>query len=194
MTTDVDALSQLLQTGLINALVSLLTLRRRARRAGVLISRQLALGVAGASLPPLLIATRVVPARVRPRVRARPATRIAAVNAELPGEPLGRAGRAGVRPRGHATSTSFRDVTERLPRRPARRAAAPVALYFPFVAVPVRRCGDAIVLGVGARARARRRVTAGTVHRVPAVPRPVLRADPAALAGVRHVAAGRWRR
>src|SRR5205823_5653766 len=56
MTTDVDAFSQLLQTGLIQALVSLLSFFGVLIVLGVL-SWQLTLALIVAILPPLLIAT-----------------------------------------------------------------------------------------------------------------------------------------
>ena len=88
--------------------------------------------------------------RRRRTTRARDA--IATVNAELPGEPLGRARRAGVRARGRATST--RSAGRRGEYLDARLGAQRlVADLLPVRPVPVRRAPTRIVLGVGARAR-----------------------------------------
>ena len=183
MTTDVDALSQLLQSGLIQALVSILSF------LGVLVALfvfnwplMLAVSVV---IPPLLIATvwfrrrsdRAYDARAREHRHGQ---------RKLPGELVGRARRAGVRARGpqHRQVPGRRT---RVPRPPPRRAT-PRRHLLPVRAVPrvsVRR--DRARRGIAPRARHRER---GDDRRVPALPRPVLLTHPAAVAGLRHVAAG----
>ena len=64
-----------------------------------------------------------------------------------------------------------------------------IAVYFPFVLL-LSDIGAAVVLGAGSVFVADGHGDGRCPDRLPAVPRPVLLADPAALAGVRHVAAG----
>ena len=66
-----------------------------------------------------------------------------------------------------------------------------IALYFPFVDFLVRHRRRASCSAPAACSSRTASLTAGVADRVPAVPRPVLLADPAAVAGVRLVAAGR---
>ncbi len=101
MTTDVDALSQLLQTGLINAIVSLFTC------VGVFVflvvlSPPLAL-VAASVLPPLFARDVVVPAAARRAAYARARDR-SPRQRQPAGEPVGRARRAGATSARTATS------------------------------------------------------------------------------------------
>ena len=152
MTTDVDAFAQLLQTGLITALVNVLSF------VGVLvvlslISWPLTLGVlvaraaARASRPS-------GSAAVRPGVRAR------ARDASPPSTPSSRraspacASRAGVRaggPQRRLVPHDARGATS----TPGSRTQVLQAIYFPFILF-LATCGDAIVLGLGSVARARR--------------------------------------
>ena len=188
MTTDVEALSQLLQTGLITALVNVMSF------VGVLVvlsflSWPLTLGVL-VLVPPLILAT-VWFGRRSARAYAHARETISTVNAEFQESLSGvRVAQAYVR-EDRNIGLVPRDRRP-LPRRPAQDPAAPGALL-PVHPVPrhVRRCD---------RARARQRARARRHHRhrhrdrLPPLPRPVLRADPAAVAGVRPVAAGPWRR
>ena len=182
MTTDVDAFSQLLQTGLIQALVSLLSF------VGVLIvlsilSWQLTLAVM-LIMPPLIAATiwfrRASSRGVRPRPRGDLQR-----ERRVPGEPVRRARGAGVRARGpehRLVPHHHRPV----PRRARDDPTDPVVLL-PAHHVPV---------DVRRRDRLRRGQLAGAAgchhqrddHHVHPLPRPVLRADPAALTGFRPVA------
>ena len=82
-------------------------------------------------VPPLIARDRLVPAALGDGLRRTPASASPTVNAELPGEPLGRAGVAGVRPRGAQRSTRSATVASgyldaRLARAAARRDLLPV--------------------------------------------------------------------
>ena len=106
---------------------------------------------------------------------------------QSPGELVRRAGGPGVCPGGPEPAL-VPHGRGRVPRRPARRSEAGRHL------LPVRAAAG---LG-GRRHRARRRCPAGggggddggRGDRLPALPRPVLLAHPAALPGLRHLAAG----
>jgi ATP-binding cassette subfamily B protein len=157
MTTDVDALQQLLQTGLINAIVSLLTC------VGVFVfliflSPPLA-AVAALVLPPLFIATWWY-RRESGRVYAVARDRIAAVNANFQESLSGvRVAQAYVR---EGTNVQdFRGVnSEYLGAR--LRAQKLISLYFPFVLL-LSDLGAALVLGAGAVFEQHGIVTSGVV-------------------------------
>jgi ATP-binding cassette subfamily B protein len=143
MTTDIDALSQLLQNGLVNALVNLVTF------VGVgvglaIVNPRLGL-VTAAILPPLIIATiwfRSASTRAYEAARER----IAAVNANL------QEGLSGVRVsqafvREERNQEVFTDIASGY--RDARvHAQRLVAIYFPFVDF-LSDIATCIVLGVG---------------------------------------------
>ena len=186
MTTDVEALSQLVQTGLITAVVSVLTC------VGVLVwlvvlSPPLALAAA-AVVPPLVVATYLY-RRHADVTYDLARDRISELNAtfqeRLSGVRIGQA----LRPGGRATSPGSARSTAPT-STPATASQKLIALYFPFVL---------LLADLGSAARARRRPRAGAQrrhhhrrrHRLRALPRPVLQPDPAAVTGVRHVAAGR---
>ena len=129
MTTDIDALSQLLQNGLVNALVNLVTFLG-VGVALAFIDPKLAL-ITASILPPLIIATiwfrsastRAYEHRARSHRRGQ----------RQPARgPVGRARLAGVRARGPQPGGVHRDRL-RLPRRARARAAARRDL------LPVRR-------------------------------------------------------
>lgn len=157
MTTDVEALSQLLQTGLINAIVSLFTC------AGVFVflfvlSPPLAL-VAASVLPPLLLATWWYKRRSG-RAYARARESIATVNANLQESLSGvRVAQAYVRE--DRNITGFRDVNSQYlgARLDAQRL---IAVYFPFVLL-LADISAAVVLGAGSAFVANETVTAGVV-------------------------------
>ena len=157
MTTDVEALSQLLQTGLINAIVSLFTC------AGVfvflvLLSPQLAL-VAASVLPPLLLATWWYK-RQSSQAYARARESIATVNANLQ-ESLSGVRVAQAYSREDRNITGFREVnSEYLGAR--LQAQRLIALYFPFVLL-LSDVAAAVVLGAGSAFVANGTVTAGVV-------------------------------
>jgi ATP-binding cassette subfamily B protein len=157
MTTDVEALSQLLQTGLVNAIVSIFTC------AGVFVflvvlSPVLAL-VTASVLPPLLLATWWYRRRSA-NAYARARESIATVNANLQESLSGvRVAQAYVRE--SRNISGFRDVNGRYlgDRLDAQRL---IALYFPFVLL-LADLGAAVVLGTGSALVAHGTVTAGVV-------------------------------
>jgi ATP-binding cassette, subfamily B, bacterial len=143
MTTDIDALSQLLQNGLVNALVNLVTFLG-VGIALIVMNPRLAL-ITGCILPPLLIATlwfRVQSSKAYESAREQ----IAAVNANL------QEGLSGVRVsqafvREERNEEVFTEVAAGY--RDARiRAQRLVAIYFPFVDF-LSDIAAAVVLGVG---------------------------------------------
>jgi ATP-binding cassette subfamily B protein len=157
MTTDVDALTQLLQTGLINAIVSLLTC------CGVfvflvILSPPLAL-VAASVLPPLFVATWWYRRRSA-HAYARARESIATVNANLQESLSGvRVAQAYVRE--DVNIRGFRDVNNSYlgARVDAQRL---IALYFPFVLL-LADVGAAVVLGAGSALVAHGVVTTGVL-------------------------------
>ena len=157
MTTDIEALSQLLQNGLINAVVSLFSF------VGVMIvlafmNPRLMLATL-VVVPPLIVATvwfRNNSAKAYDRAR----DRIAAVNANLQESLSGvRVAQAYVRE--ERNLGSFRKTAAEYldARLDAQRL---VAVYFPFVLL-LASVADAIVLGVGARLVGEGAITAGAV-------------------------------
>ncbi len=152
MTTDVDALSAFLQTGLTTAVISLLTL------VGVLVALfvldvQLAL-VLLATLPVLIVATvwfraRSVPAYTEARER------VSAVNARLQEDVAGVRVTQAYNRSEHSTAV-FRGYA-RAYRDVRLRAQRYIATYFPFVEF-LSEVAAAAVLGVGAA-----RLSAGTI-------------------------------
>ena len=185
MTTDVDQFESLVTNGLLSALVAFVTF------VGVgvtLLVVDLELGLITLSVMiPLAVATvwfrRRAVAALRPVARAHRRRQ-----RRLPGEPV------------RACASRRRSCTRpptvgALPRARARRtcrsrvaAQRLVATYFPFVQF-LAAVADALVLGVGASLIGSGSLTVGRAHRVPALHRHVLRPHPAAVAGVRLVAA-----
>ena len=145
MTSDIEALTQLLQTGLVNALVSLITCARRRHRAA---RHELATRPAGhARRAAAGHRHDLVPAAVRRGLRRgpRPGRRR---QRRLPGEPVGRARRPGLRARGPQQPSG--SPASRAPTSQARlRAQRLVATYFPFVEM-LSEIAAAIVLAGGA--------------------------------------------
>ncbi|MDQ3152391.1 MAG: ABC transporter transmembrane domain-containing protein, partial [Actinomycetota bacterium] len=152
MTTDVDALSTFLQTGLSTAVVSVVTVLGVAI-ALVVINPDLAL-VAMAALPVLLVATLVF-RRLSSHAYAEARERVSEVNADLQENVSGvRVAQAFTR-----EVRSAREFTSRSDayRRSRLRAQRYIATYFPFVAF-LSDVAQAAVLGIGAAG-----VAAGTV-------------------------------
>jgi ATP-binding cassette subfamily B protein len=152
MTTDVDALSTFLQTGLSTAVVSVVTVLGVAI-ALVVIDPDLAL-VAMAALPVLLVATLVF-RRLSSHAYAEARERVSEVNADLQENMSGvRVAQAFIR-----EVRSAREFTSRSDayRRSRLRAQRYIATYFPFVAF-LSDVAQAAVLGVGAAG-----VAAGTL-------------------------------
>ncbi|MQA16040.1 MAG: ATP-binding cassette domain-containing protein [Pseudonocardiaceae bacterium] len=152
MTTDVDALSRFLQTGLSNAVVSLLTVVGIAI-ALLVIAPGLAL-VAMAVLPVLVAATLVF-RTLSSTAYAEARERVSEVNADLQENVTGvRVAQAFTRERYSARNFARRSDAYRRSRLRAQRY---IATYFPFVAL-LSDIAQAAVLGVGAAG-----VAAGTV-------------------------------
>ena len=97
MTTDVDALSTFLQTGLAQAVVSLLTV---VGVAVALLVTDLELALVALAVLPLLIVATVVFRRLSSRAYAEAREKVSVVNADLQENVVRRAGGAGLRARG----------------------------------------------------------------------------------------------
>ncbi|MFY9806420.1 MAG: ABC transporter ATP-binding protein, partial [Pseudonocardiaceae bacterium] len=152
MTTDVDALSTFLQTGLSTALISVLTV------VGVAVALLVTNGglavVAMLGLPVLIVAT-VVFRRLSSAAYTQARERVSEVNADLQENVSGaRVTQAFTRERRSARDFAARSDAYRRSRLRAQRY---IATYFPFVAL-LSDLATAAVLGVGAS-----RVAAGTV-------------------------------
>jgi ATP-binding cassette subfamily B protein len=144
MTTDVDALSAFLQTGLAQAVVSLLTVGGVAV-ALLLTDVELAL-VALATVPVLLVAT-VVFRRLASRAYAEARERVSIVNADMQENVTGvRIAQAYVHEELSADRFARRSDAYRRSRIRAQRL---IATYFPFVAL-LSDVSQLSVLGVGA--------------------------------------------
>ncbi|WP_344427533.1 ABC transporter ATP-binding protein [Pseudonocardia ailaonensis] len=144
MTTDVDALSTFLQTGLAQAVVSLLTLVGVAV-ALLVTDPELAL-VALAVLPVLLLST-VFFRRLSSRAYAEARERVSVVNADMQENVTGvRVAQAFVREERSAAAFGERSDAY---RRTRIRAQGYIATYFPGVAF-LSDIAQAAVLGVGA--------------------------------------------
>ncbi|RZT88108.1 ATP-binding cassette subfamily B protein [Pseudonocardia sediminis] len=144
MTTDVDALSTFLQTGLAQAFVSLLTIVGVAV-ALVLTDASLAI-VALAGLPILVVAT-VIFRRYSSQAYEEARERVSLVNADMQENVSGvRVAQAYVREEISARRFSERSADYRRSRLRAQRY---IATYFPFAAL-IADVSQAVVLGVGA--------------------------------------------
>ncbi len=157
MTTDVDALSTFLQTGLAQAVVSLLTV------AGVAIAllitdAELAL-VALAVLPVLIVAT-VIFRRLSSTAYAEAREKVSAVNADMQENVTGvRIAQAYVREQRSALTFGRHSAAYRRSRLRAQRY---IATYFPFVTL-LSDVAQAAVLGVGAARVATGDITPGVL-------------------------------
>ncbi len=157
MTTDVDALSTFLQTGLATALISVLTVVGVAV-ALLLTDTGLAL-VAMLGLPVLIAAT-VVFQRLSSVAYNEARERVGEVNADLQENVTGaRVAQAFTRERRSARDFAARSDAYRRARLRAQRY---IAIYFPFVAL-LSDLAQAAVLGVGASRLAAGTVTAGVL-------------------------------
>ncbi|PZS12346.1 MAG: ABC transporter ATP-binding protein [Pseudonocardiales bacterium] len=152
MTTDVDALSTFLQTGLSTALISVLTVAGVA--IALLVTDAGLAVVAMLGLPVLLVAT-VMFRRLSSAAYDEARERVSEVNADLQENVSGaRVAQAFTRERRSARDFAARSDAYRRARLRAQRY---IATYFPFVAL-LSDLATAAVLGVGAS-----RVAAGTV-------------------------------
>ncbi|WP_199439380.1 ABC transporter ATP-binding protein [Umezawaea beigongshangensis] len=157
MTTDVDALSTFLQTGLVTAAVSLLTVVGIAL-ALIVTDPSLAL-VALAVLPVLLVAT-VIFQRLSSRAYAEARERVSAVNADLQENVSGlRVAQAHTR-EGHSAQ-AFAERSDAY-RRSRMRAQRYIATYFPFVTM-LSGLAQVAVLAVGAHRVATGDLTPGVL-------------------------------
>lgn len=157
MTTDVDALSSFLQTGLAAAVVSVLTVTGIAT-ALLVTDPQLGL-IALAALPVLLAAT-VVFRRLSSQAYADAREKVSAVNAELQENVSGlRVSQAFTREQRSAREFAGRSDAY---RRSRLRAQAYVATYFPFVAL-LSDIALTVVLVAGAQRVAAGTLSAGTL-------------------------------
>ncbi|MGH3772612.1 MAG: ABC transporter ATP-binding protein [Pseudonocardiaceae bacterium] len=157
MTTDVDALSTFLQTGLSTALVSVLTV------VGVAIALLLTdagLAVVAMLGLPVLIAATVVFQRLASVAYAEARERVSDVNADLQ-ENVSGARVAQAFTREHRSARDFATRSDAY-RRARLRAQRCIATYFPFVAL-LSDLAQAAVLGVGAFRVAEGTVTAGVL-------------------------------
>ncbi|MHA6785049.1 ABC transporter ATP-binding protein [Pseudonocardia saturnea] len=144
MTTDVDALSVFLQTGLAQAVVSLLTVVGVA--VALLLTDAALAAVALAVLPVLVVAT-VIFRRLSSRAYAEAREKVSAVNADMQENVSGvRTKQAYVREEHSAAVFSDRSDAYRRTRMRAQRY---IATYFPFVAL-LSDVAQVAVLGVGA--------------------------------------------
>lgn len=144
MTTDVDALSTFLQTGLTQAVISVVTVLGMAV-AMLVIDPPLA-GVALAVLPVLTVAT-IVFRRYSSAAYSQARERISTVNADLQENVAGlRVSQSHTAERRAATAFSALSDSYRRTRLRAQRY---IATYFPFV-ILLSEVAQAAVLGVGA--------------------------------------------
>ncbi|MGA9311500.1 MAG: ABC transporter ATP-binding protein, partial [Pseudonocardiaceae bacterium] len=157
MTTDVDALSTFLQTGLSTALISVLTVAGVA--VALLVTNAGLAAVAMLGLPVLIAAT-VVFRRLSSAAYTEARERVSEVNADLQENVSGaRVTQAFTRERRSARDFAARSDAYRRARLRAQRY---IATYFPFVAL-LSDLATAAVLGVGASRVAGGTVTAGVL-------------------------------
>ncbi len=157
MTTDIDALSTFLQTGLGTALISLVT------AAGIVVAllaidTELAVVVLS-TLPPLIAATLVF-RRVAAAAYSQSRERVATVNADFQENVAGLRATQAYRNEA-AAGRRFTDYSDGY-RRSRLRAQKAIALYFAFV-IGWADLAQAAVVYVGARAVAHGTTTAGTL-------------------------------
>jgi ATP-binding cassette subfamily B protein len=144
MTTDVDALSTFLQTGLAQAVVSVLTI---GGVAAALLITDVELAFVALAVVPLLAVATVFFRRVASAAYAEARERVSVVNADLQENVTGvRVAQAYVREERSATAFGERSAAYRRSRLRAQRY---IATYFPFVAL-LSDVATAAVLGVGA--------------------------------------------
>jgi ATP-binding cassette subfamily B protein len=144
MTTDVDALSSFLQTGLITAVISVLTV---VGIAFALVITDLPLALVALTALPVLVVATVVFQRLSSTAYAEARERVSAVNADLQENVSGlRVSQAYAREGRSAEAFAERSDAYRVSRLRAQRY---IATYFPFVAM-LSGVAQAAVLAVGA--------------------------------------------
>nr|WP_218862921.1 ABC transporter ATP-binding protein [Actinopolyspora biskrensis] len=157
MTTDVDALSSFLQTGLATAVVSFSTI---LGVAAALLVTDLSLALVSLSVLPLLVVATVIFRRVSSVAYAEARERVSTVNAEMQENVSGlRVSQAHRRERLAAERFAARSDAYRRSRLRAQRY---IATYFPFVTM-LSELAQAVVLGVGATRVAQGDLTAGAL-------------------------------
>ena len=157
MTTDVDALSSFLQTGLATAVVSVLTI---TGIAGTLLFTDLSLALVALSVLPVLVVATLIFRRVSSTAYAEARERVSTVNADMQENVSGlRVAQAHLRERHSAKVFAQRSDAYRRSRLRAQRY---IATYFPFVAL-LSEIAQALVLGVGAARVADRGLSAGVL-------------------------------
>jgi ATP-binding cassette subfamily B protein len=157
MTTDVDALSTFLQTGLVTAVISVLTVLGMAVAMAVI---DLPLALTALTALPLAIVATVIFRRRSSVAYAEARERISAVNADLQENVSGlRVAQANTR-EGMAAD-HFGQLSDDY-RRSRLRAQRYIALYFPFVTF-LSEVAQAVVLGVGATWVAQGTLTSGVL-------------------------------
>ncbi|MFF0495512.1 ABC transporter transmembrane domain-containing protein [Nocardia aobensis] len=157
MTTDIDALSTFLQTGLSTALISLVTVVGIVI-ALLVIDAALAV-VVFVALPPLLVATLFF-RRVSASAYSASRERVATVNADFQENVAGLRATQAYRHEAEA-ARRFTDYSDRY-RRARLRAQRAIALYFAFV-LAWADLAQAAVVYLGAREVAHGTTTAGTL-------------------------------
>ena len=183
MTTDVDALSTFLQTGLITMVSSVLTF------VGVLAALliiNLRLGLAVLCLFPVLVAATLVFRSKSARAYAESRERVAAVNADFAENVAGLRVTQAFR-REQANRDRFDGLSQAF-QVSRLRAQRLIAIYFPFVQTLSTAAG-AIVLII-ATGQAQRGAHHRRADRLPALHRHGVLPDPAALPGLRRLPAG----
>ncbi len=157
MTTDVDALSMFLQTGLAQAIVSLLTV---VGVAVALLVTDLALALVALAVLPVLVAVTVVFRRLSSRAYNDAREKVGVVNADMQENVTGvRIAQAYLRE--ERSASVFADRSDAY-RRSRLRAQSYIATYFPFVAL-LSDVAQVAVLGVGAARVASGNVTPGVL-------------------------------
>ncbi|MDG3012531.1 ABC transporter ATP-binding protein [Rhodococcus sp. D2-41] len=157
MTTDVDALSSFMQTGMSTAVVSVLTL---TGIAAALLATDVLLGaVALAVLPPLIVAT-VVFRRISSTAYTTSRERISLVNADFQENIAGLRTAQAYRREGFA-ARRFADRAESY-RRARMRAQTAISVFFPFITLLADLVLAAVVL-VGAHQVASGHTSQGTL-------------------------------
>ncbi len=152
MTTDVDALSTFLQTGLTTAVASVLTV---VAVTVALLVTDLSLAAVGLAVLPLLVVATVVFQRVSSKAYAEAREQVSVVNADMQENVTGlRVAQAYTRE--GVSARRFAERSDRY-RRTRLRAQRYIATYFPFVSM-LSGLGQAAVLVVGAN-----RVADGTL-------------------------------
>ncbi len=157
MTTDIDALSSFLQTGLISSVVSLVTF---AGIIVVLLFMDLPLALLAFTTLPVIVIGTLVFRRVSSRAYNEAREKVSAVNADLAenaaglrvAQALGRSG---------ANSVAFAERSASY-QRSRMRAQTAISIYFPGVAF-LSELAAAVVLGVGAGQVVAGTLTVGTL-------------------------------